>query len=83
MQSIKFLVVLAGFLLASCGGVDFFGADKTPKLPGERINPLAKIADLQPDKNLRDIKPGFSATVAESDWPQPFGGAKQIGRAHV
>jgi outer membrane protein assembly factor BamB len=78
MRAIKFLVILAGFVLTSCGGGDFFESDKTPKLPGERINPLAKISDLQPDKNLGDIKPGFSVTVAESDWQQPFGGAKHV-----
>jgi outer membrane protein assembly factor BamB len=73
MRLLKFVVCFAGFLVAACGDGSFLEAQKKPRLPGDRIDPLAKISALKPDSSLRDVQPVLPPSF-NADWPQPHGG---------
>ncbi|MCR9255133.1 MAG: PQQ-binding-like beta-propeller repeat protein [Alphaproteobacteria bacterium] len=63
--------------LAGCGDT-FFGADQTPRLPGERISVLLANAELEPDPNLREVSVLLPRPFVNRDWPQLGGSARHV-----
>src|SRR5215468_5935364 len=73
MRSVHLTAVLlaATFSLAACD--TFFGEDKGPPLPGERISVLRLNRTLAPDPALSDLRVRLPEPYTNAEWPQPGG----------
>jgi outer membrane protein assembly factor BamB len=65
-------IALAGLALA-LGGCDWFGGQRKPPLPGERLPVLAVEQRLEPDERLRDHRVELPEASDLAEWPQPQG----------
>jgi len=66
------LIALTGLALA-LGGCDWFGGQRKPPLPGERLPVLAVEQRLEPDERLRDLRVELPEATDLAEWPQPQG----------
>jgi outer membrane protein assembly factor BamB len=63
-----------GLLLAGCDWLpDYFGAQKKPPLPGERVSVLELEHTLSPDPKIADVEVRLPRPYVNPDWPADGG----------
>ena len=80
------LLLAAGFalVLAGCDYLpDWFGQQKKPPLPGQRISVMELERSLNPDPKLADVQVRLPRPYENADWPEDGGYPSHADRKSV